>query len=825
MALEIDTATDYQDMLDRTVLFAGGYPVVGTIVPGANTGNGTLEDVVGSPLSRRETWTITATSPTAFSVTGSESGLQATAATAGVPYTSDDGRISFKLAVGSIAFIAADSFVVPFTAGVAAQGRLNDGDPVADPGNTGDGTMNDHGGTGIPFAEPQAVDEFWTFTAVNATTFDVLGSVSGANAQLTVGVDYTTDAGEIEVRITAGGTPFVAADFFTFTVVQGRPWLVERNGFIDATHPAGQLLDFGQFGQFGSPTYLTESEQVVWRAVMELVVDDGGSSYVGTGDGTLTGFVANPGVGGRADIWRIIAVNATTFNVLGAQAGSQATQATVGVPYTSDDGRISFLITAGGTPFVALDEFAFRVHGFSMRLEDNGDFTIAWDPTTNSPATDFAGPIAFTSLEAYRKGAPHARRLLSLFGANSATSTSNVPVGFNEEHIFLENGTYPIRVRGHSNEGVGLEVGLRWREPVNNAAGAMVAAQNIPLLTAGSGLQNFSAVTWHVYNNVDFAHPINEATMEKLFNEEGFHPHGGNFLASRGVHPVLGVRAVANFGRARDVIFKGFGNAGQDEFWMGIRAIENPAIDYWNWQLTGFSAFNPTLPLDGPNIHQPLSIEADDRRQPYIALWDQAITYWMTFTGRRLIITQKVSTIFATMYQGMFLPYATPIQYPQPLAVCGTLSFENEGGELKFTNITDRHRHLADPGSEFGNNTIDTTMMIREPTGLWRGYQHVSTSTGGARKTNTLRGIYPNHEAFSRGQVREGPGGEFMIEPLLPTNDGTDEAVYGEFDGVFWVSGFSNAAEDTLLIEGKSYLSVPNIFRIANADFIALLLE
>jgi hypothetical protein len=258
---------------------------------------------------------------------------------------------------------------------------------------------------------------------------------------------------------------------------------------------------------------------------------------------------------------------------------------------------------------------------------------------------------------------------------------------------------------------------------------------------------------------------------------------------------------------------------------MGIRAIENPAIDYWNWQLTGFSAFNPTLPLDGPNIHQPLSIEADDRRQPYIALWDQAITYWMTFTGRRLIITQKVSTIFATMYQGMFLPYATPIQYPQPLAVCGTLSFENEGGELKFTNITDRHRHLADPGSEFGNNTIDTTMMIREPTGLWRGYQHVSTSTGGARKTNTLRGIYPNHEAFSRGQVREGPGGEFMIEPLLPTNDGTDEAVYGEFDGVFWVSGFSNAAEDTLLIEGKSYLSVPNIFRIANADFIALLLE
>lgn len=79
-------------------------------------------------------------------------------------------------------------------------------------------------GTGngvLAFSEvdPSAEDnELWTVTFTNATNFGVVGSVSGANAAGTVGTPYTSDAGEVSFLITAGGTPFVNTDAFTFRV-------------------------------------------------------------------------------------------------------------------------------------------------------------------------------------------------------------------------------------------------------------------------------------------------------------------------------------------------------------------------------------------------------------------------------------------------------------------------------------------------------------------------------------------------------------------------------------------------------------------------------
>ncbi len=85
---------------------------------------------------------------------------------------------------------------------------------------TGNGTMNwptvpelyDYGtmAATVPL-------ETITATAVDATTFDVAGSVSGAHPQATVGVAYTTNHG-VTFTITAGGTAFVAGDAFTFAI-------------------------------------------------------------------------------------------------------------------------------------------------------------------------------------------------------------------------------------------------------------------------------------------------------------------------------------------------------------------------------------------------------------------------------------------------------------------------------------------------------------------------------------------------------------------------------------------------------------------------------
>lgn len=80
---------------------------------------------------------------------------------------------------------------------------------VANPGNTGDGTCSQ------PTADDDAPTETWTLTATSATNFTVVGSVSGPQSNATVGSAYDDI---VQFTITAGGTPFISGDSFTFTV-------------------------------------------------------------------------------------------------------------------------------------------------------------------------------------------------------------------------------------------------------------------------------------------------------------------------------------------------------------------------------------------------------------------------------------------------------------------------------------------------------------------------------------------------------------------------------------------------------------------------------
>jgi phage tail sheath protein FI len=76
---------------------------------------------------------------------------------------------------------------------------------------TGNGSL-----TNALVNQAAAVAEAWTLTATNATTFTVAGFTSGAQGTATVGVPYNN--GIVSFTITAGATPFVADDAFSFNV-------------------------------------------------------------------------------------------------------------------------------------------------------------------------------------------------------------------------------------------------------------------------------------------------------------------------------------------------------------------------------------------------------------------------------------------------------------------------------------------------------------------------------------------------------------------------------------------------------------------------------
>jgi hypothetical protein len=105
---EIGTATNFVDLLDRldTFLTATG-SAYGLAYAG--TGDGTLTAYKGGADSIAETFTITATSATNFTVVGSVSGSIGPA-TVGTPFS--HAKLAFTLTAGGTAFVSGDAFTL-----------------------------------------------------------------------------------------------------------------------------------------------------------------------------------------------------------------------------------------------------------------------------------------------------------------------------------------------------------------------------------------------------------------------------------------------------------------------------------------------------------------------------------------------------------------------------------------------------------------------------------------------------------------------------------------------------------------------------------------
>lgn len=219
------TVGNYGEAADELAAFLTRPNRAGAVTPNAgNTGDGTVFGVSSDTASVVENWTLTCTTNGGnevgiFSVVGSVSGAQASA-TVGVPYY--NGLVSFTILGGSVDFTTGTPDDFTFSVAVATQNWEEErgvastarmGTPTADGGNTGNGTI----GSVVGIASSAFTGETWTITATSATVFTVVGSVSGAEGNATVGVAY--DNGQFSMLITAGGTPFVSGDIFTMTQV------------------------------------------------------------------------------------------------------------------------------------------------------------------------------------------------------------------------------------------------------------------------------------------------------------------------------------------------------------------------------------------------------------------------------------------------------------------------------------------------------------------------------------------------------------------------------------------------------------------------------
>lgn len=186
------------DLRDETTTFlSAGVPVADTPVL-VGVGNGTISGItVPSAFVKPETITVVMTSPTGFTVQGSESGIIGFG-TVGVLFTSS--KVSFTVNAGSIPFSANDYIEFDLVWEASSYFGAGNGEMV----------------NILP--DVDAVEETVTVTFTSATTFDVNGSVLGLHGAGTVGVPF--DENTLNFTINAGSTPFVAGDEFTVVLTE-----------------------------------------------------------------------------------------------------------------------------------------------------------------------------------------------------------------------------------------------------------------------------------------------------------------------------------------------------------------------------------------------------------------------------------------------------------------------------------------------------------------------------------------------------------------------------------------------------------------------------
>lgn len=236
------------------------------------------------------------------------------------------------------------------------------------------------------------------------------------------------------------------------------------------------------------------------------------------------------------------------------------------------------------------------------------------------------------------------------------------------------------------------------------------------------------------------------------------------------------------------LIVRGPGLSGTDQIYVGIELYHDQTADYYNCQVRGFTGFVPGNTFaTQPGSHL---------NGLGVPLHNQSISYWLVANGQRFALALKVGTpVYESFYLGKFFPYASPSQYPYPICAIGMLT------SAAATRFSDTIHFMGYKG-----NVVN--LQMRFVTGVWQNPQ--------AWPWNNVNLSAAAGLDFS---LRETPTDNY---PLLPVVLNDTINIYGELDGIFFVSAFNNVVENTITIGSDTYLVVQDVFRTGFRDYYAL---
>jgi hypothetical protein len=257
-----------------------------------------------------------------------------------------------------------------------------------------------------------------------------------------------------------------------------------------------------------------------------------------------------------------------------------------------------------------------------------------------------------------------------------------------------------------------------------------------------------------------------------------------------------------------------------DPLIVGAKAFSNVGADYYNWRLGAFGAFDSALAFEAQTGY--LGAAVGSQSSPVLNCWNASIPYRFYATGRRGIILAKISTVYVVAYIGYLRSYMAPGAFPSPIVVGGSMAWD--GAE---PGSTDARWRWSYGGNEMANcpapqravaGLWGSSLRLRRPDGFWMGFDRTIEPGFGSNKGKVWP--YGNWGTSQASDLRDNLGGGYMLLPII-LDDATPN-IYGELDGIFALTGFANAAENTVTIGGVAHYVVPNVFRTTQTDYFAI---
>lgn len=219
-----------------------------------------------------------------------------------------------------------------------------------------------------------------------------------------------------------------------------------------------------------------------------------------------------------------------------------------------------------------------------------------------------------------------------------------------------------------------------------------------------------------------------------------------------------------------ELILRGEGLSGDEEIFIGFRCYQNAFADYYNIAVAGFTGYVAGNTWEA----QPGFMQSG------VPMHNQRIDYWLTVNPQRIAVGAKVGTpVYESGYVGKILPYARPGEFPYPLCVAGMLN------GAAATRYSDTAHTMAFKGNR-------PNLRLRWLDGTWKQPQ-----------------VYPWNNAYvggSTAQLRD-TNGQYPIMPVVLCEAVPN--VFGELDGIGYVSNFNNIVESVVQVGGTPVVDNP----------------